>query len=106
MLSGLLGGIPFLDQDAGGSGYVDIAVKGILIGSGLLLLLWCLVRLRRSHMRAGDVRGWQNFCEWGVPVTLVLLALMLVCVGDGGEVDRVLVRAHWVLLQGVQRVVE
>ncbi|STB73294.1 hypothetical protein [Citrobacter koseri] len=83
-------------------GNASAEVRALLIVVGVCLLLWGLLLLRAARMRGGDGRSWCAFREWGVPVTLTLGALGLVCVSDGGEVDLFLTRMHWCLLVRLQ----
>jgi len=77
-------------------------MKGILAVSGLCLFVWGLSLLRAARLQAGDGQGWRAFREWGVPVTLIVAALVLICISDGGRVDHFLARAHWRFLARLQ----
>lgn len=79
-----------------------LMLKGILVASGLCLLIWGRSLLRTARLQAGDGQGWRAFREWGVPVTLIITALILICITDGGRVDRFLARIHWHLLERLQ----
>lgn len=94
-LTRLRAGSPCGESDA-------FLMKGILAVSGLCLLVWGLSLLRAARLQAGDGQGWRAFREWGVPVTLIVVALGLICINDGGWVDRALARIHWHLLERLQ----
>lgn len=76
-----------------------LMVKGLLAFGGVSLLVWGLALLREARQQAGAGSGWQAFREWGGPVTLIVAALILICVSDGGRIDRFLARMHWRLLE-------
>lgn len=52
-------------------------LKGILAASGLGMLVWARALLRAARLQAGDGQGWRAFREWGVPVVLIVAALVL-----------------------------
>ena len=90
-LASLRSGTP---MDGGGT----MMIKGGLVICGLGGLVWGGVLLRAARIQAGDEQGWYSFREWGVPVSLILAALFLICINDGGRVDRYLSHLHWHLL--------
>lgn len=99
---GALNGLTRLRTEGIGGENDALMVKALLATGGLCLLVWGLALLRAARLQAGDGEGWRAFCEWGVPVTLIIAALVLICINDGGRVDRFLARIHWHLLERLQ----
>ncbi|ELV2845749.1 hypothetical protein QNZ47_004571, partial [Enterobacter cloacae] len=102
MWVGALGGLTRLRAEGIGGEGDTLMLKGILAASGLGMLVWARALLRAARLQAGDGQGWRAFREWGVPVVLIVAALVLICISDGGRVDHFLARAHWRFLAPLQ----